>query len=146
MADLIITNGGTAVELLQATGRAETILPWNDVLHEGPIRGTRLADCTPVRAEYLAHRFRLPHETVAAEFAARDRHFGRHGDFPAIELWFEHDLYDQLQLTQILAFFADEGRGEGLTLIQADDYLGAQSADTILRFADRARAVEQTDG
>ena len=31
-----------------------------------------------------------------------------HADFDRIELWFEHDLYDQLQLLQILAFFADE--------------------------------------
>ena len=32
-----------------------------------------------------------------------------------IELWFEHDLYDQLQLLQILAFFAEAGRGDGVT-------------------------------
>lgn len=145
MVDLIITNGGTAVELLQETGRAPTILPWNDVLHEGPIRGTLLADCTPDRVDYLAHRFRLPREKVAGEFAARDALVCRHADFPAIELWFEHDLYDQLQLLQILSFFADEGRTAGLALVQADDYLGAQSAETILRFADRTRAVDQTD-
>ena len=62
-----------------------------------------------------------------------------------IELWFEHDLYDQLQLIQILSFFADEHRTEGLRLVQADDFLGRQSAETILRFAERARAVGEDD-
>jgi hypothetical protein len=69
----------------------------------------------------------------------------RHADFETVELWFEHDLYDQLQLVQVLAFFASEARTDGLILLQADDFLGAQSSETILKFAARARPVASND-
>ena len=82
---------------------------------------------------------------VAAEFAARDALIRRHGEFDRVSLWFEHDLYDQLQLVQILAFFAAEHRSAGLTLVQADDFLGAQTVETILSFAAAERAVTDDD-
>ncbi len=79
------------------------------------------------------------------EFAARDAIIRDHAAFDTVELWFEHDLYDQLQLIQILSFFADEHRLDGVSLVQADQFLGQQSADTILRFAERARPVTEED-
>lgn len=143
MARLIITNGDSAGELLAATGIDGDILPWRDVLHEGPIVAGGLDASRAVRAAFLAGRFGLEPGDVAAELAARDAVIRAHGSYETVELWFEHDLYDQLQLFQILSFFADEGRTEGLHLVQADDYLGRQTPETILRFADRARAVDE---
>ena len=145
MAELIITNGDSVAELLRIAGCDAAILPWRDVLHEGPITETELAACSRVRVGYLARRFRLPPAEVEAEFAARDAIMLKHTEFESIALWFEHDLYDQLQLLQVLAFFASVGRRDGLTLVQADDFLGSQRPDTILRFAERGRPVEQTD-
>jgi hypothetical protein len=145
MADLIITNGDAAAELLRLAGRDATILPWRDVLHEGPITRTELSASSAERAGWLADRFRLDRDDLAAEFAARDTLIQAHGDFQRVEMWFEHDLYDQLQLVQVLAFFAGEARREGLVLVQADDFLGSQSAETILRFADQARPVQPVD-
>ena len=145
MADLIITNGDNAAELLHLAGRDATILPWRDVLHEGPITRTDLAASTSERVAYLAGRFRLDAAEIAAQFAARNTLLRAHGDFETVELWFEHDLYDQLQLVQVLAFFAGQARREGLVLVQADDFLGSQTADTILRFADGARPVSVAD-
>lgn len=145
MGDLIITNGDSAAELLQRAGRDATILPWRDVLHEGPITRTELTACTAERVEWLANRFHLDRGDLAAEFAGRDGLMQAHGDFGRVEMWFEHDLYDQLQLVQVLAFFAGEARREGLVLVQADDFLGSQSAETILRFADGARPVQPAD-
>ncbi len=145
MSDLIITNGDSAAELLRLAGREAILLPWRDVLHEGPITDTKLAAVTAGRAAYLSSRFRVSPADVAAEFAERDALLRAHGEFQTVELWFEHDLYDQLQLVQILSFFAGEAPREGLVLVQADDFLGSQTADTILRFADKARAVTVAD-
>lgn len=145
MAELIITNGDAAAELLKLAGRDGTILPWRDVLHEGPIAGPGLAACSRLRVDYLAHRFGLPLAGVEAEFAERDRTIAAYRSFDAIELWFEHDLYDQLQLVQVLAFFAAEAGADGLILIQADEFLGCQRPETILRLADRARPVDRAD-
>jgi hypothetical protein len=145
MAGLIITNGDSAADLLRAAGRIETIVAWRDVLHEGPIAGMDLIACSAMRVPYLASRFGLTEAEVAAEFADRDSLMLHHGDFAAIELWFEHDLYDQLQLLQVLAFFQGQGRSDGVTLVQADDFLGRQTARTILRFASRGRPVGRAD-
>ena len=145
MTRLIISNGDSAADLLAAAGRDGTIVPWRDVLHEGPIVGGRLEACSARRAACLAQRFGIDPEEIAAEFAARDAILRGHAAYDTVEFWFEHDLYDQLQLIQILSFFADEHRTEGLRLVQADDFLGRQSAETILRFADRARALGPDD-
>jgi hypothetical protein len=142
MADLILTNGDSTADLLAAAGVRALILPWRDVLHEGPVVPGPLETCSVERVGYLARRFRIPPADIAAEFAERDALIGDAGRFDRIELWFEHDLYDQLQLVQILAAL---GRHEGVTLVQADDFLGAQTADTILRFAERVRLVEPAD-
>ena len=140
MTDLIVTNGDNAVELLRLAGRQASFLPWRDVLHEGPITHTELAAVTAERIVYLSDRFGVDQAEVAAEFAERDGCLRAHRDFATVELWFEHDLYDQLQLVQVLAFFAGEAPRDGLVLVQADDFLGTQTPDTILGFADRARA------
>jgi hypothetical protein len=145
MADLIITNGDSAAELLRLAGKEATILPWRDVLHEGPIAASELEVCTRERVPYLAWRFRISPDDVAAEFRERNSLMRRHADFERIELWFEHDLYDQLQLLQVLAFFADVARTAGVTLVQSDDFLGAERPDTILRFAGQARPVTSVD-
>ena len=50
-------------------------------------------------------RFGIEFGEIAADFAARDAVLSAHSGFDRIELWFEHDLYDQLQLVQVLAFF-----------------------------------------
>ncbi len=145
MADLIITNGDNAAELLRLAGREATIVPWRDVLHEGPIAQAELAAVSAERVAYLAGRFRVDPAEVAADFAARDGLIRAHREFETVELWFEHDLYDQLQLVQVLAFFAGEAPRDGLVVVQADDFLGSQTADTILAFAERARAVTAAD-
>jgi hypothetical protein len=145
MAGLIITNGDAAAELLRTAGLRGTILPWRDILHEGPITAVDLAASSAERAPYLARRFGLSEADIAAEFAVRDALVRRHGEFDRIALWFEHDLYDQLQLVQVLAFLATVRRREGVALIQADEFLGRQTAQTILRFAERARPIEEDD-
>ncbi len=145
MATLIITNGDSAAELLDAAGREGEILAWRDVLHEGRISAGSLEENSAERSAFLASRFGLPLAEVAETFAERDAVLRRHAAFDRIELWFEHDLYDQLQLVQILSFLADENRGDGVVLVQADDFLGHQRPQTILRFAERARAVTEDD-
>jgi hypothetical protein len=145
MPDLILTNGDSAAYSLREAGKEGVILPWRDVLHEGPIVGGPIEACSAERVTYLARRFRIPSAEIATEFTERDEIMRRHSEFDRIELWFEHDLYDQLQLIQILAFLADVSRSKGVVLVQADDFLGPQPADKILRFADRARPIQRAD-
>ncbi|NJO38345.1 MAG: hypothetical protein HC871_12990 [Rhizobiales bacterium] len=146
MNELIITNGDLAADLLGAAGYQATILPWRDVLHEGPVPATAcghegdLEALSAIRAGFLAGAFKPPLEEITGDFERRDRTLRGHAAFDRVSLWFEHDLYDQLQLLQILSFFHGEQRSAELHLIQADDHLGGQSADGISRL-DTLRAL-----
>jgi hypothetical protein len=142
--DLILTNGDVAADLLAEAGKPGLIVPWRDMLHEGPVAAD-LDACTALRIAYLAGRYRFDAAELAASFLERDATLKDHGRFDRIELWFEHDLYDQLQLLQILAALAEARRTEGVTLVQADAFLGIETAATIVRFAERGRAVDAAD-
>lgn len=139
MSELIVTNGDAAAELLAAAGVRSKIIPWRDVLHEGPLQQTEtLSDFSDRRAAYLSKRFDIPYADARADFLARDAIIAAHTMFDRVTIWLEHDLYDQLQLLQILSFFQSETGRDGLMLVQADDFLASQSPETILRFADHA--------
>lgn len=122
---LIVTNGDAAIARLREGGIKDDILAWRDVLHEGPVPAEeRLERLSQIRAAFIARNFGIPHDEVALSFAERDSDIRTHSDYERVEIWVEHDLYDQLQLLQILNFFAEEGRSEGIYLVQASDYLG----------------------
>ena len=57
------------------------------------------------------------------QFKARDTTFRRAGEHDEIVLWFEHDLYDQLQLIQVLDGLAAL-RGPPISLVCEAEYLG----------------------
>ncbi len=144
MPDLVITNGDSAADLLTAAGIPAVIVPWRDILHEGPLRpDLGLEQLSDLRAGYLAERFGLDLADVRAEFVARDAIIRQHRRYEQVAIWVEHDLYDQLQLMQVLAFFGAEERAKGLLVIQADDFLGNQTAETILRFNAGAQYVDR---
>lgn len=143
MSELIITNGDAAVSVLGEAGLGGRIIPWADVLHEGPlVPGASLEDHSKTRAEYLSKRFGISLAETRSDLLARDAVVKAHGLFDRVSIWLEHDLYDQLQLLQILHFFEGERRSEGLRVVQADDFLATQKPETVLRFADNP--VEMT--
>ena len=68
----------------------------------------------------------------------RDQTLARCTDYQAVVLWFEHDLYDQLQLVQLLDWFAQRTLGETrLSLIctgafpGVDRFLGLGQLDAV---------------
>lgn len=125
MPKLIVTNGDSAVDRLRAAGLAGHLLPWQDMLHDGPVpAGTVLEEVSDVRADFLSEALGLPFDEVRADFAHRDAQIEVHAAYGQVELWFEHDLYDQLQLIQLLDYFAHEPERMGLSLVQASTYLG----------------------
>lgn len=129
---LIVTNGDAAVSKLRAGGIKDPILPWRDVLHEGPVPdGERLERLSQIRAAFIAKTFGFPHDEVALSFAERDLDIRAHRKYERIEIWLEHDLYDQLQLIQILNFFVEEARGQGIFLVHTTKYLGTISKKAV---------------
>lgn len=109
---LHVTNGDSAAQGIGASGLGGDVLPWRDVLHEGPVPAAEdAAALRETRARFIAAAGWGSYPAVLADMAARDavlaRHIAQGGDDDQIVLWFEHDLYDQLQLIQVLDRLAD---------------------------------------
>lgn len=126
MSRLIITNGDSAAQRIDALGHADFVLPWRDVLHEGPVLPCdSLRKQSIGRAAFIAGFADMPEPDVAHDFTQRDDVFLQAvgEDETHIELWFEHDLYDQLQLMQILDVLYRQFPIKDVYLVQADFYL-----------------------
>jgi Domain of unknown function (DUF1835) len=101
---LHVTNGDSTVASLARTGLAERIVPWRDMLHEGPVPDVPDGELRRVRAAFLADH-EIDHALALRLFEERDRALADNRDGSFV-LWFEADLYDQLQIIQILAGLA----------------------------------------
>jgi hypothetical protein len=106
------------------TGLARRVVYWRDVLHEGPVPEVGPAELRRIRAGYLTGHESAGRAGVMRQFTERDQALAanRNGEYV---LWFEADLYDQLQLTQILARLAGLGvPAERITLICIGEHAG----------------------
>jgi hypothetical protein len=109
---LHITNGDSAGDMLTEIFSGEDeILCWRDVLHDGPLTLAPLAVHRRRRSRFLADTLEAlgdkslgdrPYDRIYADFLARDHLMAELEKYAAVTLWFEHDLYDQLQIAEIL--------------------------------------------
>jgi hypothetical protein len=123
---LHITNGDAAASVIQAAGIGGDVLPWRDVLHEGPVpAGLSLDALSRVRADFIAGEGWGEPEATRQAFFERDAALREYEAYDEVVLWFEHDLYDQLQLIQLLDFFASQQPGRTrVSLLCNSEYLG----------------------
>src|SRR5262252_2859097 len=125
---LHITNGESVVGTFRQVRFPGTYLSWLDVLHDGPVPQTAtLSELSDVRAKALADFGAGAYQSIRAGFAARDQALADFRKHEEVVLWFEHDLYDQLQLIQLLDRFAQQELGKTkLSLIQVDSFPGVK--------------------
>ena len=130
---LNITNGDSAAGTLSEAGVEGKIIPWRDVLHEGPVDASlSLGELSNRRARFIAERRWDDFAHVSGDFAERDRVIQHLDYFDEVVLWFEDDLYDQLQMIQLLDFFGrGPARGKKLSLIVVDGYIPPLSAEKL---------------
>ncbi len=136
-------TSGESVSLREA-GLDGEVLFWRDALHDGPVPAEGgLREVSQARARYLARALGLDAAKTRRELAARVRKIEEYSRHDEVVLWFEHDLYDQLQLVQILDWFAAREPGRTrLTLVQAGDYLGPMApAELAEMFPGRRRVT-----
>jgi hypothetical protein len=123
---LHLTNGDSVVGSLLQSQIEGAAFAWRDVYHEGPVRSGERSRVIDARAAFLSSCGWGDEDTLRGELLARDARFvdalreGRE-----IVLWFEHDLYDQLQLVDVLALAGETGFDpEQLELIEIGSYPG----------------------
>ena len=99
------------------------------MLHDGPARaGLSLEELSRERAAFIAEAGWGSSVQIESAFAARDAAFRQAAKHDEIVLWFEHDLYDQLQLIQVLDGLA-ELRGPPISLVCEAEYLGTMAPE-----------------
>ena len=101
---LHVTNGDSVARTLGDTSLAGAVLAWQDALHEGPVPAVPRAELLRTRASFLADCGWGGPEAIRATLERRDRVLSEALDGGArVVAWFEHDLYDQLQLVDVLS-------------------------------------------
>jgi redox-sensitive transcriptional activator SoxR len=96
---LHVTNGESAGNTLRQTGLGGAVLSWQDALHDGPVPAGPRRELLRARAGFLAECGWGSRQALLSSLERRDRQLL---DSPRVVLWFEHDLYDQLQLIDVL--------------------------------------------
>ena len=123
---LHVTNGDCAVAVLSRAVQG-TFLPWDDVLHEGPVfAGLPLATLSRRRARFIASTGWASFPAAEKRFEERDAALEGAHLHDEVVLWFEHDLYDQLQLIQLLDWFSAHPHPR-LSLVCEAEYIGTMT-------------------
>jgi hypothetical protein len=130
-----LTNGDLAAAVIRQVAPGE-VIPWRDVLHEGPVRaGLTLDELSTERAAFITEA-----GWGRASFAERDAALRASGGEDEVVLWFEHDLYDQLQLIQLLDWFAAHPVAR-LSLVCEAEYLGLMPPARAAQLFERRKPV-----
>jgi DNA-binding transcriptional MerR regulator len=115
---LHITNGESAGNTLRQTTLGGAVLSWQDTLHEGPVPAVPRKELLRTRARFLADCGWGSRQALLSSLERRDRQLLealRNG--VEVVLWFEHDLYDQLQLLDVLALAHGEEAAPELIVV-----------------------------
>lgn len=100
---LHVTNGEVAASRIRASGLPGEVLSWVDVLHEGPVpSGLTAAELREVRADFISQRGWAGRDQALLDLTRRDATLDRAAADGEVTLWFEHDLFDQLHLIDLL--------------------------------------------
>jgi hypothetical protein len=119
---LHISNGDATD--VRGTGLARRVVYWRDILHEGPVPQAAPTELRRIRADYLTGFAGIERAEAMRQFTERDQALEANRDGEYV-LWFEADLYDQLQIAEILARLAGLGvPAEHITLICIGEHAG----------------------
>ena len=118
---LHVTNGDCAAGILRQF-LTDPVAISCDVLHDGPAPRVDLDAWHEVRAQYRAPGDDA-RERIRRELAESDRAIADAARHDALVLWFEHDLFDQLQVIRLLDLIGQSAR---VSLICIDRFPGVE--------------------
>lgn len=142
---LHITNGSSAVDIMRKSGLEGDLLPWDDVLHVGPVPAKLSFEAlSEVRAEYIINQGWADADMVDRLFRERGVLMSHIEKYEKVTLWFEHDLYDQLQILEILNYLSTVSFDiSKITMVCTENYLGRLNAEEMAALKQYEEAVSQ---
>jgi hypothetical protein len=104
---LHVANGTSTTMTIEAAAIPGRVSIWADPLYEGPVPGGLSdAELVDVRAGYLAGP-EPTHVGPINDLREWRANIERHESYDELLLWFEHDLFDQLNLIQLLTWIRE---------------------------------------
>lgn len=142
---LLYTNGTSAIDILNTAKVPGTKREWIEALHDGPVPLTKTRDeLYRIRADHFAALGWTSAEEALKRFGHRDEPLSQPDEYTELQLWFEHDLFDQLQLIQLLDHLSDFPAWQGKTVLyQFDAFLGRLRPEQIRERQPRLIAVTE---
>jgi hypothetical protein len=105
---LHVANGTCTTRLIELAGIPGTLSIWADPLYEGPVPGgVGDAELLSMRARYLAGAAGQECSAPVNDMEQWRAVIERHESYDELVLWFEHDLFDQLNLIQVLSWIRE---------------------------------------
>ena len=105
---LHVANGTCTTRLIEAAGLPGTWSLWADPLHGGPVPGGLSDDeLLELRARHLGAATADPAADPVNDLGAWRAAIANHHAYDELVLWFEHDLFDQLNLVQLLPWIRE---------------------------------------
>lgn len=148
---LHVRCGDDILDSLRRAGLPGERLSWADPLAEGPVDAGVEGDAWyERRAEWLSRRHGVPRDQALARLRAQDEVLARARDEDEVVLWFEHDLFDQVILARLLAWFDQYGGTARLSMVDVEPCLrdiegfrglGQLGPDPLARLFDARRRV-----
>ena len=130
MPRLHVANGHATTRVIGLAGIDGELTVWCDPLHEGPVpSGVSDRELVALRAAYLSNAASgADYDRNLAGLWSWHEHLSRLHEYDETVLWFEHDLFDQLNLIQILDRLAEvDLRSIAVSLISVDSFPGHPS-------------------
>jgi len=132
---LHVANGTAMTTTIEAAGIPGSRSIWADPLYDGPVPGGITdSELLEVRRRHLAEPGELTWSSWGGNNPALDpvndmrawrAAVERHGSYDELILWFEHDLFDQLNLIQLLTWIRKHvPASKPVSLISVDSFPG----------------------
>jgi hypothetical protein len=132
MKVLNIVNGDIVSKKLKDSNIQGDFLEWGDFMHEGPMpEGFSLESLSKIRAKYISSQSLGEFKEIYQSFKDRDSILLSSNQYDRVILWFENDMHDQLQLIQILNWFAQNSPNSNLYILYPDNYIICSTANEL---------------
>jgi hypothetical protein len=100
-----VANGTCTTRIIESAGIPGTVSIWADPLHDGPVPGGLTdADLLDVRVRHHAGPTEQADVDSVNDLRQWRATIERYDAYDELILWFEHDLFDQLALIQLLTW------------------------------------------
>jgi hypothetical protein len=105
---LHVANGTCTTRIIESAGIPGTVSIWADPLYDGPVpAGLTDAELLDLRTRHLADQADHARIDPVNDMRQWRAVIERHDSYDELILWFEHDLFDQLNLIQLLTWIRE---------------------------------------